>query len=123
MSLAERPGDGHLSSLHPYLIVLTPQPLLHPATCCRAAVESAAASRPRASLGLGAAVLVGAAAASYGFAAQPLTAHAEAPWKPEKGKGGDVAVRGAVRVGSGGCCVAAGWRRWLGAGSVLAAAV
>jgi len=42
---------------------------------------------------LGLAAAAAAAAAGYGFAAQPLTAHAEAPWKAEKGKGGDIAVR------------------------------
>ncbi|KAI7838862.1 hypothetical protein COHA_007363 [Chlorella ohadii] len=60
---------------------------LHGAT--RVAAEPAASSGPRAALGLAAAAA--AAAAGYGFAAQPLTAHAEAPWKAEKGKGGDIA--------------------------------
>lgn len=55
----------------------------------RVVAESVPSSGKRAALGWGAAAA--AAAATYGFAAQPLTAHAEAPWKAEKGKGGDIA--------------------------------
>ena len=67
----------------------------HPVTTCRVAAESVPSSGKRAALGWGAAAA--AAAATYGFAAQPLTAHAEAPWKAEKGKGGDIAVSGSSR--------------------------
>ena len=67
----------------------------HPVITCRVVAESVPSSGKRAALGWGAAAA--AAAATYGFAAQPLTAHAEAPWKAEKGKGGDIAVSGSSR--------------------------
>lgn len=65
-----------------------------PLPTCRAAADVAGGSRPRGVLG-GAAAAAGAAAgaaAAYSFAAQPVTAHAEAPWQAEKGKGGDLTV-------------------------------
>lgn len=74
---------------------------------CRVAAESAGTSRPRAVWGL-AAGAAAAAAVSYGFAAQPLTAWAEAPQKAGKGKGSTVAVRSFRQSGPGPRTAAAG---------------
>lgn len=50
-------------------------------------------------------------AAAYGFAAQPLTAHAEAPWQAEKGKGGDLTVRWLAGGGGMGGRLHRAWRQ------------